>query len=57
MFDHDIGTTLSLFYISWAEHFEFIGAKKKSDELYNLGINRNAQPLDVLKESKRFVFQ
>nr|XP_047133055.1 uncharacterized protein LOC100198524 isoform X3 [Hydra vulgaris] len=53
MFDHDIGTSLSLFYICWAEHFETIGAIKKSDELYNLGINRSAQPLDVLKEGKR----
>jgi len=48
MFDQNIGTNLAVFYKSLAEHYEMVGAYKKADELYNLGINRNAQPVEKL---------
>ena len=53
MMDQDIGTGYALFYIRWAEHFELVGATKQADELYTLGINRNAQPVEILLESKK----
>ena len=53
MMDQDIGTGYALFYIRWAELFELFGARKKADELYTLGINRNAQPVEILLESKK----
>lgn len=56
MLDNDIGSSRAIFYKSYADHLELIGATKKADEIYNLGINRNAEPLDWLKEFKRFVF-
>ena len=55
LYDQDIGTSLAIFYKSWAEHFEMIGATKKADELYTLGINRNAEPVDVLHRCKKYV--
>jgi len=56
MLDNDIGTSLAIYYKSYADHLELIGATKKADEIYNLGINRNAEPLDSLKEFKGFVY-
>lgn len=53
MMDQDIGTGYALFYIRWAEYFELVGATKKADELYTLGINRNAQPVEILLEIKK----
>ena len=56
MFDQDIGTSLAIFYKAWAERYELIGHTKKADEIYQLGINRNAGPVDVLKKRYRLAF-
>ena len=45
----DIGTSLAIFYKEWAIHNEIIGNTKKADEIFTLRINRNADPVDVLK--------
>ena len=55
MLDNDIGTSLAIFYKSYADHLELVGSTKKADNIYNLGIYRNAEPLDWLKQFKRFV--
>ncbi|XP_066912391.1 probable inactive serine/threonine-protein kinase bub1 isoform X2 [Clytia hemisphaerica] len=52
MMDNDIGTSLAGFYKSYAEHLELIGSTKQANEIYNLGIHRNVEPLDWLKEFK-----
>ena len=48
LYDQNIGTSLAMFYKCWAEHAEMIGANQKAEELYTLGINRGADPVDLL---------
>ena len=55
MFDNDIGTLLAILYKNYADHLELTGSTKKADEIYTLGINRSAEPSDLLKEFKRFL--
>lgn len=56
MLDNDIGTSLAILYKSYADHLELAGSTKKADEIYNLGVNRNAEPLQLLTQFKRFSF-
>lgn len=53
MHSQQLCSGLALFYESWAQLLEGFGDHKKADEVYNLGILRNAQPLDRLKEQHR----
>lgn len=55
MFTQDIGTSLALFYQEWAIYHELNSNKKKADEIFQLGINRNADPVDSLKEKHGLV--
>ena len=55
MHSQQLCSGLALFYESWAQLLEGFGDHKKADEVYNLGILRNAQPLDRLKEQHRSV--
>uniref|UniRef100_T1JEU5 Protein kinase domain-containing protein n=1 Tax=Strigamia maritima TaxID=126957 RepID=T1JEU5_STRMM len=44
---------LAKFYINWALELEKIEDVKKADAVFIEGINRNAQPIDLLKTSHR----
>ncbi|ORX40462.1 hypothetical protein BD324DRAFT_574984 [Kockovaella imperatae] len=45
----DVGTKHAVFYEEWAMALEGLGRKKKSDDIYRLGIHRKAAPVDRLK--------
>ena len=49
MHDQGIGTELSCFYESWANVTELGGHTKKADSIYQLGMNRGAQPISQLQ--------
>lgn len=53
MHSQQVCSKLALFYESWAQLLEGLGDHKKADEVYNLGIQRNAQPLESLKKQLR----
>ena len=55
MHSQSICSGLSQFYESWAFVLESIGNNKKADEVFSLGINRNAQPLERLQQLHRLV--
>ncbi|KGN55548.1 mitotic spindle checkpoint protein BUBR1 [Cucumis sativus] len=48
-----IGTTHSAYYISYALHLESKAKTKAANDIFNLGISRNAQPMDKLKDVYR----
>ncbi|KAF8108836.1 hypothetical protein N665_0104s0150 [Sinapis alba] len=53
---NDIGKTHSLYYIAYALHMEFKGKVKTANEIFNLGISRNAKPLEKLNDAyKKFM--
>ncbi|XP_065563756.1 uncharacterized protein LOC136029368 isoform X2 [Artemia franciscana] len=41
--------TLAKFYISWAQTLESIGSTKEATKIFNKGIEKNAEPSDLLK--------
>uniref|UniRef100_A0A8C4QVQ1 BUB1 N-terminal domain-containing protein n=1 Tax=Eptatretus burgeri TaxID=7764 RepID=A0A8C4QVQ1_EPTBU len=43
-----IGKTLALLYINWAQEYEARGDMVKADEVYRLGLQHHAQPLELL---------
>jgi len=49
MFDQQIGMSHAPFYESWAAVLEVSSNYKKADEIYQLGIARNAQPFNSLQ--------
>ncbi|NXV80684.1 BUB1B kinase, partial [Atlantisia rogersi] len=49
----EIGTTLALLYITWAEVLEARGSFKKADLIFQEGLQRKAQPLDKLQSHHR----
>ena len=51
MFDQNIGTSHASFYESWATLLETRSNYKKADEVYGIGIARNAQPLCSLERN------
>ncbi|KAL0016710.1 hypothetical protein SO802_003779 [Lithocarpus litseifolius] len=53
---NEIGKTHAVYYISYASHLESKNKMKLANEIYNLGISRNAQPLEKLKDSYRKYF-
>jgi len=55
MHSQQLCSGLALFYESWAQLLESLGDHKKADEVFNLGIQRNAQPLDRLMNQHRFM--
>ncbi|GLJ22911.1 hypothetical protein SUGI_0432190 [Cryptomeria japonica] len=48
-----IGEDHSLFYMRYATCLELKNKMKKADEIYSLGIARNAQPLEKLKNAQK----
>ncbi|KFU99201.1 Mitotic checkpoint serine/threonine-protein kinase BUB1 beta, partial [Pterocles gutturalis] len=49
----EIGTTLALLYITWAEVLEDRGSFKKADLIYQEGLQRKAEPLEKLLSHHR----
>ncbi|XP_019407739.1 PREDICTED: mitotic checkpoint serine/threonine-protein kinase BUB1 beta isoform X1 [Crocodylus porosus] len=49
----EIGTSLALFYVTWAEELEARGNYKKADLIFQEGIQRKADPLDKLQSHHR----
>ncbi|NXS14187.1 BUB1B kinase, partial [Neodrepanis coruscans] len=49
----EIGTTLALLYITWAEALEARGSFKKADLIFQEGLQRQAEPLDKLQAHHR----
>lgn len=45
----EIGTTLALLYITWAEALEARGSFRKADLIFQEGLQRKAEPLDKLQ--------
>uniref|UniRef100_A0A1J3H135 Mitotic spindle checkpoint protein BUBR1 n=1 Tax=Noccaea caerulescens TaxID=107243 RepID=A0A1J3H135_NOCCA len=53
---NDIGKTHSVYYIAYALHMEFTGKVKTANEIFNLGISRNAKPVEKLNDAyKKFM--
>ncbi|KAI6690702.1 hypothetical protein NL676_027530 [Syzygium grande] len=50
---NEIGKPHSLFYISYALHMESKNKVKAANEILNLGISRNAQPIKKLEDAYR----
>lgn len=50
---NEIGKSHSVYYVSYALHVESKNKTKLANEIYNLGISRDAQPLENLKEAYR----
>ncbi|PON34271.1 Mitotic spindle checkpoint protein Bub1/Mad [Parasponia andersonii] len=48
-----IGKTHSVYYISYALHMESKNKMKLANDIFNLGISRNALPVDTLKDAYR----
>uniref|UniRef100_A0A8D0HU12 BUB1 mitotic checkpoint serine/threonine kinase B n=1 Tax=Sphenodon punctatus TaxID=8508 RepID=A0A8D0HU12_SPHPU len=49
----EIGTSLALFYVTWAEALEARGSYKKADLIFQEGLLRKAEPLDKLQSHHR----
>ncbi|NXQ91235.1 BUB1B kinase, partial [Nyctibius grandis] len=49
----EIGTTLALLYITWAEVLEARGSFKKADLIFQEGLQRKAEPFDKLQSHHR----
>ena len=56
MHSQQLCSGLALFFESWAQLQENLGNYKKADEVFMLGIQNNAQPLDRLKKQHRSVY-
>ncbi|KAL0722268.1 hypothetical protein Bca4012_036867 [Brassica carinata] len=53
---NDIGKTHALYYIAYALHMEFKSKVKTANEIFNLGISRNAKPVEKLNDAyKKFM--
>ena len=56
MHSQQLCSGLALFFESWAQLQENLGNYKKADEVFMLGIQNNAQPLDRLRKQHRSVY-
>ena len=56
MHSQQLCSGLALFFESWAQLLEGLGDYKKADEVFILGIQKNAQPLERLKRQHRSVY-
>ncbi|XP_017045661.1 uncharacterized protein LOC108091137 [Drosophila ficusphila] len=51
MYNHGIGTMLADFYIAWAYSLDLSGNMRKADEIFRLGLDCRAEPLEELREA------
>lgn len=54
MHSQSVCSQLANFYRAWACNLEELGNMKKADEVYTLGVAKNAQPLEVLQRQHRY---
>ncbi|CAH8387121.1 unnamed protein product [Eruca vesicaria subsp. sativa] len=53
---NEIGKTYALYYIAYTLHMEFKSKVKTANEIFNLGISRNAKPIEKLNDVyKKFI--
>ncbi|KAF5455567.1 hypothetical protein F2P56_025128 [Juglans regia] len=53
---NEIGKSHAVYYISYAWHMELKNKLKLANEIYDLGISRNAQPVEKLKDAYKKFF-
>lgn len=53
MFDNSIGHQIAAVYVEWALTLEINGNRKEADTVYTEGLNRLAQPHDLLKQKRQ----
>ncbi|EDW08405.1 uncharacterized protein LOC6578560 [Drosophila mojavensis] len=53
MYNNGIGTMLADFYIAWAYSYDLSGNMRKANEIFRLGVECRAQPLEELKEAQQ----
>ncbi|XP_017129724.1 uncharacterized protein LOC108147594 [Drosophila elegans] len=51
MYNNGIGTMLADFYIAWAYSYDLSGNMRKADEIFRLGLECRAEPLEELREA------
>ncbi|XP_016984598.2 uncharacterized protein LOC108048440 [Drosophila rhopaloa] len=51
MYNNGIGTMLADFYIAWAYSYDLSGNMRKADEIFRLGLDCRAEPLEELREA------
>ncbi|WCJ44781.1 Mitotic spindle checkpoint protein BUBR1 [Euphorbia peplus] len=55
---NEIGKSHSVYYIAYASHMESKSKMKASNDIFNLGISRDAQPIEKLKDAyKKFLIR
>ncbi|EDW58751.2 uncharacterized protein BubR1 [Drosophila virilis] len=53
MYNSGIGTMLADFYIAWAYSYDLSGNMRKANEIFRLGVDCRAEPLEELKEAQQ----
>lgn len=53
MYNSGIGTMLADFYIAWAYSYDLSGNMRKANEIFKLGVDCRAEPLEDLKEAQQ----
>ncbi|XP_065880570.1 mitotic spindle checkpoint protein BUBR1 [Euphorbia lathyris] len=55
---NEIGKSHSIYYIAYASHMESKSKMKTSNDIFNLGISRDARPIEKLKDAyKKFLIR
>lgn len=55
LYKHGIGVKCAIFYVAWAELFTMTDSFKKAAQVYKKGIDRLAEPIEMLKDAERFL--
>lgn len=53
LYQRNIGTQLSAFYIGWAHYYDAANAYKQAESVYNLGFQAKAQPIEEIQEAHK----
>lgn len=57
LYKHGIGVKCAIYYVAWAELFTMTDSFKQAAKVYRKGIDRLAEPIDLLKEAERLIFK
>ena len=55
MYNQGIGCKLARFYQAWASELEEIGNTKKADQIFSMGHQAGAQPIEMLNKYHAWV--
>ena len=55
LFSQSIGSDLAAFYEAWAWEYERTGNIKRAGSVYQQGVDRGAQPVDMLRRKHQYV--